>query len=182
MWFRLTASSVLAVLLAGGAAAQQQEPTSGRAFVDEAAKAAERAQQRDKDLVREMSEEATKAVEGTPSGAETVGSTAPPANTATRTPNLDKPDEPDADELVGQKIADRDGDPVGTVRDVMRDPAGNEAMVLVEETGGAVKGIILARILLAQGDADGYYVDLDREGIAELPSYRREGDRWTMLD
>ena len=67
----------------------------GRAFVDEAAKAAERAQQRDRDLVREMSEEATKAVEGTPSGAETVGSTAPPANTATRTPNLDKPDEPD---------------------------------------------------------------------------------------
>ena len=59
MRFRLTAASVLAVLLAGGAAAQQQEPTSGRAFVDEAAKAAERAQQRDKDLVREMSEEAT---------------------------------------------------------------------------------------------------------------------------
>ena len=64
----------------------------------------------------------------------------------------------------------------------MRDPAGNEALVLVEETGGAVKGIILARILPGQGDADGYYVDLDREGIAELPSYRRVGDRWTMVD
>ena len=56
MRFRLTAASVLAVLLAGGAAAQQQEPTSGRDFVDEAAKAAERAQQRDKELVREMSD------------------------------------------------------------------------------------------------------------------------------
>ena len=64
----------------------------------------------------------------------------------------------------------------------MRDPAGNATMVLVEAAGGAVKGINPARILKARGDADGYHVDLDRDGIAELPSYRREGDRWTMLE
>lgn len=174
----LTAGA-LALLLASAAPAQQ--PTSGRDFVDGAVKEAEQAQQRDSDLVRRMSEEAAKAVEGTPSGAETVGSTAPPANSAARSPGLDKPDEPDADELVGQSVADRDGEPVGTVRDVMRDPAGNETMVLVEADGGVVKGIVLARILPGEGDA-GYYVDLDREGVAELPSYRRDGDRWTMVE
>ena len=174
-------TTILSLLLASAAAAQQQ-PSSGRAFVEGAVEEAEKAQQQDKDLVREMSEEAAKAVEGTPSGAETVGSTAPPANTATRTPGLDEPDEPDANELVGQAIADRDGEPVGTVRDVMRDPTGNETMVLVEAEAGAVKGINFARVLPAQGDTEGFYVDLDREGVAELPSYRRDGDSWIMLE
>ena len=100
-------------LLLACAALAQQEPTSGGAFVDGAVKDAEAAQRRDGDLVRRMSEEAVEAVEGTPSGAETVGSTAPPASTAARTPALDKPDEFDADELVGHAIADRDGQPVG---------------------------------------------------------------------
>ena len=45
-----------------------------------------------------------------------------------------------------------------------------------------MKGIILARMVPAQGDADGYHVDLDRDGIGELPSYRRDGDGWAMLE
>jgi tetratricopeptide (TPR) repeat protein len=145
---------------------------------------AERAQVRDQGAVDRMSEEAARAAEGAPSGAEAVGSTAPPANAAARSPSGESGGAGlSLRAMIDRPIADRDGEPAGTVRDVLLGSESGGTLVLVEEAeGGAVRAVNVARVLPTPDGKGGYYVDLDRESITALPGFRREGSGWAMAE
>jgi hypothetical protein len=175
----------------GGAAATSpapsrpgHEPRSSNPIVEEAVKEAEREQVRDQGVVDRMSEEAARAAEGAPSGAEAVGSTAPPANAAARSPSGESGGAGlSLRAMIDRPIADRDGEPAGTVRDVLLGSESGGTLVLVEEAeGGPVRAVNVARVLPAPDGRGGYYVDLDRESIAALPGFRREGEGWAMAE
>jgi hypothetical protein len=160
------------------------EPRSSNPIVQEAVRAAEQEQVRDQGIVDRMSEEAARAAEGAPTGAEAVGSTAAPARTAARVPS-GEPNEAGLSlrAMIDQPLVDRDGEPAGTVRDVLLGSEGGGTLVLVEEVpGGPVRAVNAARVLPAPDGRGGYHVDLDRESIAALPGFRREGEGWAMAD
>src|SRR3954468_19368120 len=173
---------VLGLTLAGAAAAQQDRA----AIVDEAVRAAEQAQAADKERVKRMSEQAAAAANAAPSGTEAVGSAAPPATTAPPpAPPLPQPapaPKLSLRDLLDRQVRDRNGEPVGQVRDVVVDAAGTGALVLVETGDGQAKAVNAARLLAAPDKADGFRVDLDRTGIAALPTFRREGEAWRMAE
>ena len=169
---------VLGLTLAGVAAAQQDRA----AIVDEAVRAAEQAQAADKERVKRMSEQAAAAANAAPSGTEAVGSAAPPATTAARLAQPDPARKLSLRDLLDRQVRDRNGEPVGQVRDVVVDAAGTGALVLVETGDGQAKAVNAARLLAAPDKADGYRVDLDRTGIAALPTFRRDGEGWRMAE
>src|SRR5689334_5740556 len=105
---------VLGLTLAGAAAAQQDRA----AIVDEAVRAA------DKERVKRMSEQAAAAANAAPSGTEAVGSAAPPATTAARLAQPDPARKLSLRDLLDRQVRDRNGEPVGQVRDVVVDAAG----------------------------------------------------------
>jgi hypothetical protein len=200
----LAAALALGLASAGAAAAQEAappagggadaspapsrpgyEPRSSNPIVEEALRGAEQAQEADKGVVDRMSEEAARATEGAPSGAEAVGSTAPPANSAARSPSGESGAAGlSLRAMIDRPIADRDGEPAGTVRDVLLGSEGGGTLVLVEEVeGGPVRAVNVARVLPAPDGKGGYYVDLDRESITALPGFRREGEAgWRMTE
>jgi sporulation protein YlmC with PRC-barrel domain len=169
---------LLGLTLAGGAAAQQNRA----AIVDEAVRAAEQAQAADKERVKQMSEQAAAAANAAPTGTEAVGSAAPPAVTTTRLTQPDPARKLSLRDLLDRPVRDRGGEPVGQVRDVVVDANGAGALVLVETGDGQAKAVNAARLLAAPDKADGYRVDLDRAGIAALPTFRRDGEGWRMAE
>jgi hypothetical protein len=169
---------VLGLTLACGAAAQQDRA----AIVDEAVRAAEQAQAADKERVRQMSEQAAAAANAAPTGTEAVGSAAPPATTTAHLAQPDPARKLSLRDLLDRLVRDRGGEPVGQVRDVVVDANGAGALVLVETGDGETKAVNAARLLAAPDKADGYRVDLDRAGIAALPTFRREGEGWRMAE
>ncbi len=171
---------ILGLALAVGASAQQPR-SEGGAFVDRAVEDAEKAQQRDGDIVREMSEEAARAVEGAPSGAESIGSTATPAEAGDRAPTIALGQGLSLRDLIDQQLADRNGRPVGKIRDVLLGAESAGVLVLVEGDGGVIRAVNIARVTPADA-GQGYTVDLDGDSLAALPSYRQDGRRWSMVE
>ena len=168
----------LSLALAGSAAAQQDRA----AIVDEAVRAAEQAQAADKDRVKRMSEQAAAAANAAPTGTEAIGSAAPPATTTARLAQPDPARKLSLRDLLDRPVRDKGGEPVGQVRDIVVDADGTGALVLVETGDGQAKAVNAARLLAAPDKADGYQVDLDRTGIAALPTFRREGEAWRMAE
>ena len=168
-----------AILLALAAPAGAQSTRD--AIVNEAVKAAEQAQQADKERVDEMSAEAARATQAAPTGAESVGSTAAPIASVTRAAQGDPNRKVSLRHLIDRPLIDSAGRPIGPVRDVLLDANGTGALLLVE-SGCQWKGINASRLQTGGDEAGGYRVDLDSAGLAALPGFKAEGDAWRMTE